>query len=69
MPKRPPTDAAVLKQLAAVTEKLSAKAAGKQRLALLRKQATLGDQRDAAADRDRRARNDAAAAAAPEQPS
>ena len=56
MPQRPLTDAAVLKQLKAVGDKLAGKASGKQRLALLRRQAELGDQRDAAADKARRAK-------------
>jgi hypothetical protein len=55
---RPLTDAAVLKQLKAVTEKLVEKKPGAQRLAMLRKQADLGDQRDAAQDRARRDAND-----------
>lgn len=51
---RPLTDAAVLKQLKSVGEKIAAKNSGKQRLALLRKQAELGDQRDAAELKARR---------------
>ncbi|MCW2967458.1 MAG: hypothetical protein JWM71_1230 [Solirubrobacteraceae bacterium] len=51
---RPLTDAAVLKQLKAIGEKLSAKKMGKQRLDLLRRQAALGDQRDEAATKARR---------------
>lgn len=54
MARRPLTEAAVLKQLKTVGEKLAGKASGKQRLALLRRQAELGDQRDAAADETRR---------------
>lgn len=53
MARRPPTDAAVLKQLKTIGEKLAGKASGKQRLALLRRQAELGDQRDASADEAR----------------
>ena len=45
---RPITDAAALKQLKALTEKIGAKGAGKERLAMLRRQAELGDRRDAA---------------------
>jgi hypothetical protein len=56
MAARPLTEAAVLKQLKAVGEKLAGKASGRQRLALLRRQAELGDQRDAAAEKARRAR-------------
>jgi hypothetical protein len=52
----PLSEAAVLRQLKTVGEKLAGKASGKQRLALLRRQAQLGDQRDAAADRARRAK-------------
>jgi hypothetical protein len=55
MARRPTTDAAVLKQLKAIGEKLAGKASGKERLALLRRQAELGDQRDAAAEKARRA--------------
>ena len=51
---RPLTDAAVLKQLKSVGEKIAAKKSGKQRLELLRKQAELGDQRDAAEEKARR---------------
>jgi hypothetical protein len=51
---RPLTDAAVLKQLKAVGEKISVKKMGKQRLDLLRRQAALGDQRDEAATKARR---------------
>jgi hypothetical protein len=59
MAPRPLTQAAVLKQLKTVGEKIAGKATGKQRLELLRRQADLGDQRDAAADKKRRAANDA----------
>lgn len=55
MAQRPLTDAALLKQLKSVGDKLADKASGKQRLALLRKQADLGDQRDARAEKARRA--------------
>ncbi|MEA2287695.1 MAG: hypothetical protein QOJ21_3738 [Solirubrobacteraceae bacterium] len=55
MARRPITDAAVLKQLKTVGEKLAGKVSGKERLALLRRQAELGDQRDAAAEKARRA--------------
>lgn len=55
---RPLTDAAALKQLKALSEKLANKAAGKQRLAMLRRQAELGDQRDAAEKQARRADTD-----------
>lgn len=54
MAQRPLTDAALKKQLKSVGEKLAEKASGKQRLALLRKQADLGDQRDARAEQARR---------------
>ena len=54
MARRPLTEAAVLKQLKTVGEKLAGKASGEQRLALLRRQAELGDQRDAAADAARK---------------
>jgi hypothetical protein len=60
MARRPLTEAAVLKQLKTVGEKLAGKVSGKQRLALLRRQAELGDLRDAAADEARM--RDAAAA-------
>jgi hypothetical protein len=56
MAPRPLTDAAVLKQLKAVGEKLAGKASGEERLALLRRQAQLGDQRDAAEEKARRAK-------------
>jgi hypothetical protein len=56
MAPRPLTDAAVLKQLKIVGEKIAGKATGKQRLELLRRQAELGDQRDAAADKARKAK-------------
>ena len=55
MAQRPLTDAAVLKQLKSVGEKIAAKASGEQRLALLRRQAELGDQRDASAEKKRQA--------------
>ena len=55
MARRPLTEAAILKQLKAVGDKLAGKASGKKRLALLRRQAELGDQRDAAADKAREA--------------
>jgi hypothetical protein len=49
------TRAAVLKELAAASDKLAAPALPKdKRLALLRRQAELGDLRDALADRERR---------------
>jgi hypothetical protein len=47
------TEAAALKQLKTVGDKLAGKVTGKQRLELLRRQAELGDQRDAAVDRTR----------------
>ena len=56
MARRPLTEAAVLKQLKTVDEKLAGAATGKRRLALLRRQAELGDQRDAAADKARGAK-------------
>ncbi|MEA2321208.1 MAG: hypothetical protein QOD81_1058 [Solirubrobacteraceae bacterium] len=56
MARRPLTEAAALKQLKTVGGKLAAGASGKKRLALLRRQADLGDQRDAAADKARRAK-------------
>jgi hypothetical protein len=49
------TDAAALKQLKALSAKISTKAAGKQRLEMLRRQAELGDQRDLADKKARRA--------------
>jgi hypothetical protein len=55
---RPLTDAAALKQLKALSEKIAAKGAGKQRLAMLRRQAELGDQRDAAEKKSRRTDKD-----------
>jgi hypothetical protein len=55
MARRPITDAAVLKQLKTVGEKLAGKASGRERLALLRRQAELGDKRDAATEKERRA--------------
>lgn len=51
---RPLTDAAVLKQLKSVGEKIAKKATGPQRLELLRRQAELGDQRDAREEKARR---------------
>lgn len=51
---RPLTDAAVLKQLKSVGDKIASKKMGKQRLDLLRRQAELGDQRDEAATQARR---------------
>jgi hypothetical protein len=56
MTPRPLTDAAVLKQLKTVGDKIAGKVSGKERLALLRRQAQLGDQRDAAADKARKAK-------------
>lgn len=53
MAPRPLTEAAVLKQLKSVGEKIAGKATGAKRLELLRRQAELGDQRDAAARRSR----------------
>jgi hypothetical protein len=55
MAPRPLTDAAVLKQLKTVGEKIAGTVSGKERLALLRRQAQLGDQRDDAADKARKA--------------
>ncbi|MCW3008035.1 MAG: hypothetical protein JWP17_2661 [Solirubrobacterales bacterium] len=49
------TNAAVLKQLATVSEQLAAgKVTGEKRMDLLRRQAQLGDLRDAIAERARR---------------
>jgi hypothetical protein len=49
------TPSVVLKELQVVADKLAAgKITGEQRLALLRRQAELGDLRDAMADRARR---------------
>jgi hypothetical protein len=56
MAPRPLTEAAVLKQLTSVGEKIAGKVSGKERLALLRRQAQLGDQRDEAADKARKAK-------------
>jgi hypothetical protein len=56
MAQRPLTDAAVLKQLKTVGDKISGRVSGQERLALLRRQAQLGDQRDAAADKARKAK-------------
>jgi len=54
------TDAKIKRQLQAVGERLSEnRAKGEARLALLRKQAQLGDERDAAALRARRAQREA----------
>ncbi len=55
--KRPLTEAAVLKQLKTVGDKLASKESGKKRLELLRRQAALGDLRDAAAEKARRAKS------------
>jgi hypothetical protein len=53
--KRPLSDAGVLKELGKVGDRLAAaKVSRPQRLALLRKQAELGDRRDAAAKLARR---------------
>lgn len=58
MPQRR-TDAAIRKQLDAVGEKLgNDRAKGEKRLELLRRQADLGDERDAAVLRTRRAAQD-----------
>jgi len=54
MARRPLTEAAALKQLKTVGNKLAGKASGASRLALLRRQAELGDQRDAAAEETRK---------------
>jgi len=55
------TTPALQKQMRAVADKLGdQKVTGKRRLELLRKQAELGDERDAAVDKARRAANDAA---------
>ena len=56
MAPRPLTEAAVLKQLKTVGEKLAGTVSGEKRLALLRRQADLGDQRDEAADKARKAK-------------
>ena len=61
MARRPLTEAAVLMQLKSVSDKLAGKAGGRQRLALLRRQAELADQRDAAAENARNAEVAAAA--------
>lgn len=50
------TSSDVLKQLAGVAEKLAVAPAGQKRMALLRRQAQLGDLRDAIAERQRRAK-------------
>jgi hypothetical protein len=50
----PLTDAAARKQLQTLNTKIAGMPSGQQRLAALRQQATLGDQRDAAADKRRR---------------
>ena len=53
------TNAAIKKQLQAVEEKLSSsRATGERRLALLRRQAQLGDERDAAVEKARRSARD-----------
>ena len=53
------THAAIKKQLQAVEEQLeSNRATGQRRLALLRRQAQLGDERDAAVEKARRAARD-----------
>ncbi len=65
MAPRPLTDAAVLKQLKAVGQKLARQRDGEKRLVLLRRQAELGDQRDTAADKARQAARDADAQAGP----
>lgn len=52
-------DAAIKKQLKTVADQLSGvRSKGSKRLALLRKQAQLGDERDASAERERRAEQD-----------
>jgi hypothetical protein len=56
MAPRPLTEAAVLKQLKTVGERIAGTVSGEKRLALLRRQADLGDQRDEAADRRRKAK-------------
>jgi hypothetical protein len=55
MSPKPLTEAAAVKQLKTVGKKIAGKVSGEQRLALLRRQAELGDQRDAAAEKTRRA--------------
>lgn len=56
MPQRR-TDESVAKQLKTVSEQLAGgKPKGDRRLALLRRQAQLGDERDAAIEKARRAR-------------
>ena len=55
MAPRPLTEAAVLKQLKTVREKLAGTVSGEKRLALLRRHADLGDRRDEAADKARKA--------------
>ena len=55
---RPLTEAALRKKLESLTKKIAAKGAGEQRLELLRRQAELGDQRDAAATKKRRSGGD-----------
>jgi hypothetical protein len=52
------TDAAALKQLKVLSEKIATKSSGKQRLDMLRRQAELGDQRDIAEKNARRAKHD-----------
>ncbi len=56
MAPRPLTEAAAVKQLKTLGKKIAGQAGGAKRLALLRRQADLGDQRDAASDRARRER-------------
>jgi hypothetical protein len=56
MAPRPLTEAALLKQLKTVGEKIAGTVSGEKRLALLRRQADLGDQRDEAADKRRKAK-------------
>jgi len=53
MTPRPLTEAAAVKQLKTLAGKLAKQGEGAKRLALLRRQADLGDQRDAAAERTR----------------
>jgi hypothetical protein len=54
--RRLPTQPELVKELAGVAEKLdSPRLTGEKRMALLRRQAQLGDLRDALAERERRA--------------
>ncbi len=53
MAPRPLTEAAAVKQLTTIGKKIAKQADGAKRLALLRRQADLGDQRDAASERAR----------------